>query len=404
MKKIMMKALSSLIAAVMLLSVMVPAVSAIAEVHTDTQTVLNYVSLGDSMTNGLGLAGYDDTGYLEVAPEAYPARFAQWLAGGTGEIAEGQTVYTGTKGTVNLTQLATSAMRIEDLYYILDYGTENAYLGDEWTRTELLGGDSIGNMGQHKGGSDRWGSDGTPWPSVVETFQDSVANADVITLAAGNGNFGVYMLNAVLQAMGMADAGYGLDYSYATLENALSMHHMDDEKKAAIMDVYESAIELLGGYLSEDVAEIAGNRVAYTIASFMLCYEGVLNRILELNPDVEIVLLGLMDTISSETDRTLVGDLTLGRLLRNLYGYLNDYIVSTPASLQTDYADVYGDATFYYAETESVSCLVEVLIEQLQDVDSVSRNRFVKSIIGTESDPGMIWNLLSGVELIDGMK
>ena len=101
------------------------------------QKTIHYVSLGDSMTNGFGmLSGYDEhktNGYLEVASDAYPAQFSAWMAGYGGPISAGQTTYKGTKGTVKLTQLATSGMRAEDLHYILKYGQPGAYGGDDYT-------------------------------------------------------------------------------------------------------------------------------------------------------------------------------------------------------------------------------------------------------------------------------
>ena len=98
---------------------------------------INYVALGDSMTNGYGLTGYEPSGtivgfngYLQVAPEAYPAKFAAYLAGYNGMIDIGQTVYEGENATVNLTQLAMSGMRPEDLLFALNY------LDDEWETWE----------------------------------------------------------------------------------------------------------------------------------------------------------------------------------------------------------------------------------------------------------------------------
>ena len=107
-----------------------------AEGNKNDKDTLDYVSVGDSMTNGIGMPGYDETvhegstnvgsnGYLEEAKDAYPSQFAAWLE-----------EYTGKK--VNLTQLATSAARAEDVWYILNHGTENAFEADPWTTYELL--------------------------------------------------------------------------------------------------------------------------------------------------------------------------------------------------------------------------------------------------------------------------
>ena len=86
----MKKILVLLLTLTMLTSAFAPTLGVFAEElkagasETKEKETIKYVSLGDSMSNGLGLDGYDSTehnGYLEVAPEAYPAQFAAWLAG-----------------------------------------------------------------------------------------------------------------------------------------------------------------------------------------------------------------------------------------------------------------------------------------------------------------------------------
>ena len=126
---------------------------------------INYVSLGDSMTNGFVLPGYENSGYLEVAPDAYPARFSAWLSGYEGEISKGQTKYEGKNGTVNLTQLATSGMRAEDLLYILNVGDPDLQEPDQYAYDRLI------NNGSWYG----------YYPGV---FQNAIAEADIISMAS----------------------------------------------------------------------------------------------------------------------------------------------------------------------------------------------------------------------------
>ena len=100
----MKKILVLLLTITMLTSAFSPALSVFANTGNGgtEDTTIKYVSLGDSMSNGLGFdQGYDKTphkdnqgnlfhegsnGYLEVAPDAYPAQFAAWLAGYEGTI------------------------------------------------------------------------------------------------------------------------------------------------------------------------------------------------------------------------------------------------------------------------------------------------------------------------------
>ena len=148
--------------------------------HETEKATLEYVSIGDSMTNGIGMVGYDATGkngYLEVAPDAYPAQFAEWIKEYTAK-------------DVNLTQLATSAARAEDVWYILTRGTEHTFEPDYWTQHELLWN------------SDRWGHpNGSRYQydvlhdqyndKVAQTYQNAVKNADIISYSMGNANFGI---------------------------------------------------------------------------------------------------------------------------------------------------------------------------------------------------------------------
>ena len=78
---------------------------------------LVYVSIGDSMTNGYGVEGYDgESGIMNYGINTYANKFAAWLAGYTGPIDDDQTVFVGSDGkTVDHRQLAMSGMRSEDL-------------------------------------------------------------------------------------------------------------------------------------------------------------------------------------------------------------------------------------------------------------------------------------------------
>ena len=180
-KKVSAKVLSVVMALAMMLAVCAPAILAATE-ETEGKKELNYVSLGDSMTNGLGHDGYWNNGYLEEAPVTYAAKLAAWLAGVADsskftENADGTVTFNGDKAIVNWVQLATSAARAEDLHYILEVGKTNAYPGDMWTYTELLGGHSIGPGGSNHIGQSRWGKDGVLFEGYAEMFQESVIYA-----------------------------------------------------------------------------------------------------------------------------------------------------------------------------------------------------------------------------------
>ena len=100
---------------------------------TEQNDPLVYVSLGDSMTNGFGLNGYDGySGLSQYGYESYANQFAAWLAGAdfeawlsNGSDQNGQ-IFVGDNGQVVHAQLAMSALRVEDLHFLLEFDYTDA--------------------------------------------------------------------------------------------------------------------------------------------------------------------------------------------------------------------------------------------------------------------------------------
>ena len=350
----------------MLLSTFAPTIGVFAEELHDhaheleDDGVIDYVSLGDSMSNGIGFEeenGYDKTdnpdsnndgrnGYLEVASGAYPAQFAAWLAGYAGTIVGGQTKYEGSKGTVNLTQLATSGARVEDVYYMLTHGTANQFEPDYWTVNELLMN------------SDRWGDpnnkDDAKFNNEIATvFQESVKKADVVSIATGNGNFGVFLTGRIMNLVGLGDPTEDYEaYDYYTIEKALELCEADEDLEAIVLNVFNSTVasfEDLG--LPMDISRMA-NLAAYTTASYLVYTMKTIELIVEMNPDVTIVLLPLinngLDFSFNVTNGGVESSYNLGEFLDQLYRPINDYLAIYPAISQAK--GEFKDATFLYAE------------------------------------------------------
>ena len=123
---------------------------------TSSKNPLVYVSIGDSMTNGYGLEGYDgESGIMNYGKDVYSNQFAAWLAGYNGEIADDQTVFTGTNGTVDHRQLAMSGLRAEDLAWLLQLNcTDDDYA--KWLvrfKCDVANGNAAWNK---SGTSDNW--------------------------------------------------------------------------------------------------------------------------------------------------------------------------------------------------------------------------------------------------------
>jgi len=404
----MKKRLLSLILVVALVASMCTTAFA-GKLPNDEVTSVKYVSLGDSMTNGYGLPGYDgDTGCEDYGYGSYANQFAEWLG-------------------AEHTQLGMSAMRAEDLHWLLEFDYNDAEAvavtemsewdearweaafttGDYWTWNEFCddyrfaaAAYAIQNDGAIGKIRDREAV------IVAEYAQNAVKEADVISLGMGNGNFGVFMFGRILEAIGFSGTpNHTMRYQ---VENAI--RECEPEMQTKILklkdELYAAAEAYLGISINDGddenttAMEALANTVVYTGISYVLNYVGSVEAILQLNPDVELILVELMNTYASEnpSDEASIGD-----LLDAIFKPLNVFIAGLPAYMQVTLNGAYADASFYYAEVDDIECLVDVFEEQLRDEESVIGKRFVESIVGTDSAPGMVWGLLAGAPLVPGV-
>ncbi|MBO5969079.1 MAG: hypothetical protein J6S14_11350, partial [Clostridia bacterium] len=380
----------------------------------DESNEINYVSLGDSMSNGYGLPGYDgNTGVEDYGEGAYGNQFAAWLETSTGK-------------NVNHAQLAMSAMRAEDLHWLLelDYTdaeaiaiTDGAWdeaawnakfsTGDKWTWKELCNDYrlAVAAYAIENAGADGKITDDEA-AIVAKYYQDSVKNADIISLGMGNGNFGVFAFGRIMEAIGFD--GEPSDAMIYKVENAI--RECAPELQAQILELKADLYSAVEGKLGQPISanptlEALANTIVYTGLSYVLNYAGSVEAILQLNPDAEIILVALMNTYKG--DDTVEG-ITMGDVLDAIFIPLNAFIAALPTYMQATQNSVYADAKFYYAEAPMVECLVNEYGKDFYAVDedgnavlhkpnesSTIRKRFVESIVGTATKPGMIWGMLS---------
>ena len=321
----------------------------------DTEEKVKYVSLGDSMTNGYGLTGYGNVnGYLEESPDAYPVKVANYF------------------GWELTHQLAMSAMRAEDLHYILEYGKEGAYTGDHYTEKEFING--------------RFKNDCGGVEAAANTYQSAVADADVITMGVGNANFGVFLLGRITNALGVL-GGNPNDDAWIDFEDAI--RECDEPTKAFIRQIREEVIAKLYSYVPADAHEIIApieNAISYAVVSYMMNYAGCVDRIVELNPDVEIIIVGLMNTFTG-MDLSYEGQvIPLGEVVGEAVEAVNIYLSTQPVVLQV--MGKYPQAKFYYAESPDVDIIVNTFASQIQNPESVLRERVYSEIMD------MVWPML----------
>ena len=410
-KQITFKVISLIMVIAMMFSISATTIGAVewthaGHTHENGKDEIYYVSLGDSMTNGYGLPGYDmNSGVADYGDGSYANLFAQWL---------------GQQGAaVNHAQLAMSAMRAEDLHWLLelDYTDAEAIAlaeanefdeeawnakfttGDYWTWDEICTHSRTRSTitAIKATGYDTEGYDGVAL--IAKYYQDAVANGDILSLGMGNGNFGVFMFGRILEAIGFS--GSPDEAMIYTVENAI--RELDPEKQAKILalkaDLDKKVDEFIaseGNNMAAETVEALANTVVYTCLSFVINYAGTVEAMVELNPDADIILVALMNTFASESE---VEGLSLGKLLDSVYTPLNAFIAALPTYMSLNGNDV--AAEFYYAEAESVECIVDVYESEIGNTDSVVRERFVESIVGGGN--GMVWQLLSGVQLMAGV-
>lgn len=394
---------------------------------------LKYVSLGDSMSNGYGLDGYDgNTGVEDYGEDSYANQFANWLAGDGGYAS-----------AVDHTQLAMSAMRAEDLHWLLelDYNdaeqvaasdmpswdetvwNENFTTGDYWTWREISHdyraavavnyilakqGDAdaaaalLANPNARKSMHGEAGF-------LAEYYQTAVRDADIVSLGMGNGNFGVFAFGRIMEAIGFGVADEDKDAEAMKamvykVENAIrECDPAMQTKILALKDtLYEKVTPLRAQFSAFSDAQWNAllNTIVYTGVSYVLNYAGSLEAILQLNPDADIILVALMNTFAepgTEVDYSNID--TIGGLMGAIFKPLNMFIAGLPTYMQAVNNGVYKDATFYYAEAPEVQCLVNTWTGF--EGASLSRDRFVQSVVGTAGDPGMVWGLLA--PMVGGM-
>ena len=454
------RSLMSLLLAVCMLLSVVPATALTAQATEEEpveaqaeKDALIYVSIGDSMTNGYCLDGYDGTsGAINYGINTYSNDFAAWLAGYTGEVKNDQVIFTGSNGTVDHRQLALSGMRAEDIQWILelDY-TNNSLMQDIYNKgyqtsswdSNRWYGTGNGNWGFTAGDRTTWAdfcdynfryadaaarilsvyntgdnskyfkssyADSTaitkakegvaadpyyPYYSQVneiggykylqistEFYQKSMADADIISLAVGNTNFGTHMLSKIIGDVVMGgDLSFPDNYKLEEINKLVAKDTFiqSEVNKMLGSDEYKKVVSMCQSLVSGDnVAkkkEVVEYIVKYTMTGYVYGYTNMINRILELNPDVQIIQVALMNAYEGKdaNGNPVIKKDTLGELVDVLYTPVNKFLEDLPAKLMASKSEAdqakYVNASFYFAEAPFVACMVEVFGNDLEPIE-----------------------------------
>lgn len=374
-----------------------------------TKNYKNYVSLGDSMTNGYGLPGYEyeypkggdendecaegctenhthivfhwANGYLQETPASYPVLFAK-------------------ENNFILTQMAMSAMRVEDLHWVLEADPDNlpAFVTGEWDDAwyTTYGAGDYYTWDEFTTGRFEEVYPGSTTANVIKEYQEAVKEADVISLGIGNANFGVFMLGRLTDAIGFGGKPEDTEI-YTNLDNALRecAPNVKSEIEVLLSVTDAKLSELLvskGIDANSEMFSAIIDTFKYAVLSYALNYAGTLEAILTLNPDAEIILVGIMNTMAGmQLDLGNGQILEMADVLGILVNPVNAYIAALPTYMQATGNATYANATFYYAEAPEVQCMVENYKTELENGNDIVRDRFVTEIVGTAGDPGMVW-------------
>lgn len=302
--------LSLMLVLCMLIS-MAPAAFAVEVPDANRNNSIDYVAIGASNVNGYGMRGYINEadmiaaeldwtrklhanifGYRNAPEGSYPKEVANEL---------GATVH----------QLALSSMRAEEVRVLLD----DDYYGDSYTRWRFTGGpDKWFNVAHPRGIS-----------GLRDDYQNTIANADLITLDIGVNNFGVYMSYQLT-------SGHSLDNDVNLIDPSLGA-----EFAAAKEQVRQLLTKEAPEYLTIlDSQEDLINTAAYALIGYCYNFDRIVERIYELNPDANIVVVSIQNLMDDL--KMIMGSevIPLGDAFGVLVNAANTYIATG-----SPYADRY---------------------------------------------------------------
>lgn len=345
---------------------------------TDEETPKNYVSLGDSMTNGYGLDGYyynkvNVWGFLQEAPNAYPSKVAEHYGW-------------------NLTQLALSGFRAEEVHYLLEYGSENAYPGDDYT---------------HRAGLQRFDDDDIKenWPdyagieNMSKLFQNSIKEADVVSIQLGTNNFGTFMTQRLCWHLtNMTGFGFGGNYYETNLEEQMNL--VSPEAADFGMKLYDGLLSILTNQLNKngvseqsliDFCISLTDAAIYSTIGFVNSYKGIIDWI-DANSEAEVIAVAMPNSLDGMLIEVPVGEsgesttLDLGVFFGYLVNAANAYIAGLPAvyDIESTYnSESNHNVKVYYADPGSLELLITQIATGNFEGYSVLEDKIVGNVTST---------------------
>ncbi len=262
---------------------------------TSEKPNFNYVALGASNVNGYGIHGYN-------FENVYEAPFEKTTDNRYGYEMDTPGSYTtlirdalSKNYNVNLSQIAMSSWRAEELHFLLD----DSYMGDSYTDTWVYdtNGDGVSSNWYYGAALYEWnllaekgveGYDHDPTPEELlatlrKVTQDKVADANLITVDIGMNNFGTYMLNLLAEGI---------------FSNDLSAISPDADKyydaaRDYILNIVNNNVD--DSVISTDTLGKFADTLAYALVGYCVNFDETMKEIYTLNPDADVVVVSIQN-------------------------------------------------------------------------------------------------------------
>ncbi|MBQ0026729.1 MAG: MucBP domain-containing protein [Lachnospiraceae bacterium] len=309
------------------------------------EPTLNYVALGDSMSQGYMFLDYNENslqgpnweeghycGWKGSSDNSYVKKFAKYLNDGF-------------IGDVNFNDLTIQGLQPDEVYAFLKPDTFDFDSMTKGARKHIAWwtGDYTTEEEQS---SDRY---------IFETFDDmsayyidAITNADVITFDIGENYFGTWLTD-----------NHDENETYTNLMKNNAFY-----RKTSFLRMLLSSSAYL---MSMDSSTI--DRLMYACVSYVAYSESCITAIKDLNPDVQIILLPLVNP-NKDLYVTINGvKISYSGLIDDLMDYLNDYMADeSPCRNMYTIAEYDGDVISFadelYFYPDTLSKDAKVLLER----------------------------------------
>lgn len=314
------KCLSLVMVIAILMSLAAPAAAGVEE-------KLGYFAMGDAATSGFGL---DED---QKDRDEYFVKVAEYLNCLDSYAARGEKGY-----------------RVEEIRYMLD----NDYAGDEYTNAKMPASATLKAYNRAE-------------------WQDFATRAEVISVHAGVNNFSTYVVE---QLMYYVENGgkvkYDLDWE--GLEDDVTDRNVVaamDEVRDAVMDRLLAAAPDRGDQALEMI-EFVSEVSMYAVVSYIINFNGMIEAIYELNPDVDLYIIGIYNPTSGNT-------LTYTKENGETIAIPVDEVIGALVEIANAYSQILAPRAYNYTYVDPGD--PELLIDQMGNTNLTNSERIPDGLL-----------------------